>query len=114
MTVPPNKNGFGKDLSGVSPLRSEGEIHSSAEKKAEILNQQFTTVFTQKPPGPLPDKGPSPHPTMPDICISKEGIEKMLLNIKPDKAAGPDSLPATVLKELSHEIAPILELIYCR
>ena len=38
----------------------------------------------------------------------------MLQKIKPDKAAGPDSLPATVLKELSHEIAPILELIYYR
>ena len=61
-----------------------------------------------------PKNRPSPHPTMPDICISKEGIEKMLQNIKPDKAAGPDSLPATVLKELSHEIAPILKLIYCR
>ena len=103
-----------KDSSGVSPLRSEGEIHSSAEKKAEILNQQFTSLFTQEPPGPLPDKDPSPHPTMPDICISKEGIEKMLQNIKPDKAAGPDSLPGTILKELSHEIAPILELICCR
>ena len=62
----------------------------------------------------MPDKGPSPHPTMPDIRISKEGIEKMLQNTKPDKAAGPDSLPATVLKELSHEVAPIPELIYCR
>ena len=51
---------------------------------------------------------------MPDICISKEGIEKMLQNIKPDKAAGPDTLPATVLKELRNEIAPILQLIYCR
>ena len=38
----------------------------------------------------------------------------MLQNIKPDKAAGPGSLPATVLQELSHEIAPILEFIYCR
>ena len=38
----------------------------------------------------------------------------MLQNIKPAKAAGPDSLPATVLEEFSHEIAPILELIYCR
>ena len=51
---------------------------------------------------------------MPDICISKEGIEKMLQHIKPDKAGGPDTLPATVLNELSHEIAPILELIYWR
>ena len=103
-----------EDSSGISPLRSEGEIHSSAEKKAEILNQQFTSVFTEEPHGLLPDKGPSPHPTMTDICISKEGIEKMLQNIKPDKAACPDSLPSTVLKELSHEIDPILELIYCR
>ena len=103
-----------KDSSGVSPLHSESEIHSSAGKKAEILNQQFTSIFTQEHPGPLPDKGPSSYPTMTDICISKEGIDKMLQNIKPEKAAGPDSLPATVLKELSHELAPIVELIYCR
>ena len=57
-----------KDSSGVSPLLSEGEIHSSAEemeKKAVILNQQFTSVYTQETPGPLPDKDPSPHPTLP-------------------------------------------------
>ena len=103
-----------EDSTGVSPLRNEGEIHSAAPEKAEILNKQFTSVFTHEPPGPLPDKGPSPHPTMPDICISKEGIQKMLHNIKPNKAAGPDSLPAAVLQELSHEIAPILEIIYRR
>ena len=98
-----------------SPIqRPNDRCQLPAEKEAEILDQQFTSVFTQESPGPLPDKGPSPHPTMPDICISKEGIDKMLQNIKPYKAAGPDSLPATVLKELSHEIASILELIYCR
>ena len=95
-------------------LPPQCQIHSAAEKKTVILNQQFTSVFTQEPPGPLPDKGPSPHPTMPDIWISKEGIEKWLPKTKPDTAAGPDSLPATVWKELSNEIAPILELIYCR
>ena len=42
-----------KNSSCVSPLLSEGEIHSSAEILAEILNQQFTSVFTQEPPGPL-------------------------------------------------------------
>ena len=108
--------GLRKYSSGVSPLRSEhgeGEIHSSQLRKKLRYWISNSLHFTQKPPGPLPDKGPSPHPTMPDICISKEGIEKML-HIKPDKAAGPDSPPATLLKELSHEVAPILELIYCR
>ena len=44
-------------------------------QKAEALNAQFKSVFTadttkQDRPRPLPDKGPSPHPTMPKISIS--------------------------------------------
>ena len=39
---------LGKDSSGAPPpLRNEGEIHSSTEKKAEILNQRFISVLTQ-------------------------------------------------------------------
>ena len=33
-------------------------------------------------------------------------------NLKPHKASGPDSIPPTVLKELSNEIAPILQIIF--
>ena len=35
-----------KDSSGVSPLHSEGEIHSSAEKKAEIVNRQYVIQYS--------------------------------------------------------------------
>ena len=56
------------------PSPVKGKFTAQLKKKAEIPNEQFTSVFTQEPPGPLPDKGPSPHPTMPDICISKEGV----------------------------------------
>lgn len=103
-----------KDSSGVAPLRSEGDLFNSATAKSDILNRQFTSVFTQEPQDRLPDKGPSPHPTMQDINITAPGIHKMLKNLKPQKAAGPDALPPTVLKELSDELAPILEHIFRR
>ena len=57
-------------------------------------------------------KGPSPYSSMPDIIISATVIEHILSNLKPQKAAGPDTIPPTVLKELSHQIAPILEIIF--
>ena len=50
--------------------------------------------------------------TMPDINISATGIKHILSNLKPHKAAGPDTIPPTVLKELSHQISPMLEIIF--
>ena len=64
-------------------------MYSEAQAKAEIFNDQFSYVFTRKTPGPLPDKGPSPPPSMPNIHISAPGIEKLISNLKPYKAAGP-------------------------
>ena len=51
---------------------------------------------------------------MPDIDISLNGILKLLLNLKPGKAAGPDNLRPALLKELREEIAPILQVIFTR
>ena len=53
----------------------------------------------------MPDKGPSSFPSMPQIEISTPGVKKLLDNLKPHKASGPDSIPPTVLKELSNEIS---------
>ena len=60
----------------------------------------------------MPDKGPSPYPMMPNIELTVSGIKKLLDNLKPQKASGPDSISPMVLKELSNEIAPILEIIF--
>ena len=60
----------------------------------------------------MPDKGPSPFKIIPDIELSTSGVQKLLDNQKTHKASGPDSIPPMVLKELSNEIAPLLEMIY--
>ena len=53
-----------------------------------------------------------PHIRMDDILFTQPGIEKLLLNIKPSKAAGPDKLPARVLKEVGREISAVLAFIF--
>ena len=51
-------------------------------------------------------------PTMPDIQITENGVAKLLHNLNPHKAAGPDNIIPRVLKELSSEVSSILTLIF--
>ena len=62
--------------------------------------------------GMNPPFKPSPHPKMPDIQVSTQGIEKLLKGLKPNKAAGPDKFKSIVLQALHIELAPILQLMY--
>ena len=56
-----------------------------------------------------------PHfPRMPDINISVEGVEKLLTDLDPGKATGPDDVPARILKMGAAEIGPALTTIFRR
>ena len=102
-----------QESSGVSPLRNvDGVIHSEANVKANILNRQFVSVFTKEDTANIPDKGPSPYASMEGITVTPNGVEKLLRDLKPDKATGPDMIPARLLKQLSAEIAPALALVF--
>jgi hypothetical protein len=48
------------DNSGVAPLKRDGVAYSNSKTKAQILNQQFTSVFTSKDSDHQPNMGPSP------------------------------------------------------
>ena len=64
------------------------------------------------PLGSIPDTNLSSVPVMPDLEISLNGILKLLKNLKPGKAAGPDQLKPLLLKEFRDEIAPIIKIIF--
>ena len=53
-------------------------------------------------------------PAMQEFQISIAGILKLLGNLKPGKAAGPDKIRPLVLKELREEISPIIKVIFDR
>ena len=99
----------GQESAGVSPLKNEdGFLKSDNLSKANILNNQFESVFTKEDTSSLPDKGPSPHPEMPDITVNWKGVHKLLKGLKSFKATG----PAFILKAAADQLAPILTILY--
>ena len=62
----------------------------------------------------IPKPSGTPYPSMPDISINNEGVEKLLKKLNPNKACGPDSITGRVLKDLAEEISPFLTHIYSR
>lgn len=103
----------GQESMGVAPLKNQqGSLKSDNQSKASILNGQFTSVFTREDANELPDKGPSPYPAMPDIVINPKGVSKLLKELNPHKATGPDELPSRILQMGADELAPALTKLY--
>jgi hypothetical protein len=44
--------------------------------------------------------------------LKTEGAQNLLQHLKPNKATGPDDIPAKFLKEFSIEIAPLISFIF--
>ena len=62
----------------------------------------------------LPPEMQKSTPVMEDFSIPVAGILKLLKNLKPGKAAGPDRLKPILSKELCEEIASIIQVIFER
>ena len=75
--------------------------------KAEILSAQFSSVFTldNDETKYTSLEGPSYQPHDP-LVVTDTGIHKLLKNLNPGKASGPDEIPTRLLKELADEITP--------
>ena len=103
----------GQDSQGVSPLKnSEGFLQSDSKKKADILNKQFQSVFTKEDTKSNPDKGESPYKDMQEIVITEQGVLKLLLDIDPKKATGPDNISAAILRTAAEELAPVYTKLF--
>ena len=48
----------------------------------------------------------------PPIRVTHEGVSRLLSNLHPNKASGPDKLPSRFLKQFPNDLTPMLTLIY--
>ena len=87
-------------------------LHSDSRRKAEILNQQFCSVFTDEDTTNMPKLEGPPTTPMNNIEITQSGITKLLSELNVDKAPGPDELPNLLLKNAAKEISPFLTDIF--
>ena len=92
-------------------MNKDGFLQSYPIKKAEILNQQFQSIYTKEDPSSIPDKGPSLYSSMEDIKVNPNGVKKLLKDIRPFKASGPDGIPTFLLRAAAEELAPMLIVI---
>ena len=97
---------------GVSPLKSQGQLHSDSASKADILLKQFSSVFTKPENASMPPRSKRVNDDCPPIRVTVDGVEKLLRNIKVSKATGPDNIPNRMLQECSKELAPSLQMIF--
>ena len=111
--VDPEKDEGNKNLWRY--LKSQKQDHVGvvdAAGKADILNRQFSSVFTQEQINTMPDKGASPYPNLPRITITRNGVEALLQKVKPKKASGPDLIPARFLHEMAEPLSVVLSFIF--
>ena len=87
-----------------------GRQISSGLEMAEAFNKYFYCTFTHAPEVPL-DAFTPPNDRMPVLdclVLCEDEIHKVLLNLDPSKAQGPDGLPTIVLKTCARELTPSL------
>ena len=105
--------GLRKDSAGIPALKNEDCILVTDNiKKAELLNKQFKSVFTQEDTDHLPQITKRKFPGMPEINVNVNGVQKLLSELNIHKATGPDDIPSRILKDYANEIAPALPVVF--
>ena len=78
----------------TTPSLVDGKLESDNKIKADILNEQFCSVFTLEDSFISPEiDSDSDFPPMPDIGICESGVFKLLKDLEPTKGHWPRRSP---------------------
>ena len=108
-------NNKSKVMSSIGPLLDKNnKLQSDPIIMSNILQNQYQKAFSE------PDSGetkPTQQDTtniteLNDIIITEEVMVRAIDEISQNSAPGPDKIPARLLKECKHEIAPALVILW--
>ena len=99
--------------SNIRELRNDkNELITQNDEKVEMLNNYFSSVFTQEDCSHIPLPCTKTNITIDNIQITEQSVYKQLQKLNTSKSPGPDKLHAKVLYEVKNTITLPLCLIY--
>ena len=101
-----------RDTTGIPVLKVDGKEITAGREKAEALSKQYDSIFTNEDLTNIPCLLTPPAPRIKEITSDVNGVQKLLKNLDPKKANGPDKISTYILRECAEEIAPILTNIF--
>ena len=107
------KSRLGKQT-GVGPLIDDNKnVTSKGEEMAEILNNYFSSVFTEDTTGAdINIEDLNFDNPVDGITVTKQDIEEKIDKLKPGKAPGPDGISTTLLIKLKYVISIPLQILF--
>ena len=96
-------------------LKSEDDkddLTKSDSKKAQVLADYFSSVFTREPEGETPEEPIRCSKTIEPCTINPSTVASKLKKLKTFKSSGPDGLHPRVLHELANCISSPLSVIF--
>ena len=109
---------FSQTKSGVSMLFDKNKVITTDPKEmANSLQAQFSSVYSDpnataiKPPVFDPPKVSKPFEEY-SLSFTDEDIKKAIKDLKSDSAAGPDGIPAMLIKGCADELCKPIRLIW--
>ena len=99
-----------KTKQGVSNVEdANGKLTETDEEAAAALNTYYRSSFTNDDrTSQTPEFASQTDEKLEDMVLSAEAVEEVLMDLNPNKAAGPDGVESRLLKECAKETAPIL------
>ena len=104
-----------KTRSGVAPLleniKDKSSMEFKDEEKANILQKQFSSVFTREPVGEIPTLCNKTNKSIHILRVTQDMVKEEISAINANKSCGPDDIHPRLLKELTHHISRPIALL---
>ena len=114
---------YSKTKTQIGPLKTaDGTLTKQPKETCQLLREQYNSVFSLPRTNTLIEDPISffsedlvhRHPCLTDIEVTVEDIERAIQELKHNAAAGPDGVPAILLRKCSQALArPIYRLWQC-
>ena len=105
-----------KTKSGVAPLLEDVEDKNSLkfndQDKANILQKQFSSVFTREPDGDIPPFEARTDSVLSDMQINEKMVKERLDKINISKSCRPDDVHPRILFELRDHLAEPISILF--